>query len=338
MSQTLSVGIIGLGVGEQHINGYSSHPSCTISKICDFDENKLIEVSNKYPNLVTTLDPEEILEDPSIDIVSIASYDNHHASQVVKALKHNKNIFVEKPLCLHQTELEDIFKNLVDKPNLFLSSNLILRKTPRFRNLRQKIIDGLLGNLYYTEANYDYGRISKVHNGWRGQIPFYSVMHGGGIHMIDLIMWLNSQRVRSVTAVATNIASRETSFDFPDCISANLKLDNSSIASVTANFPSVVPHGHRLSVFGDKGTFHHGPLGCAYFWSRDPQSNPQNVTDSYPGTRKGDLLFEFIDKILNPWKQITIDTQEVLDAMSVSIAIEKSLSSASPQDVEYYTL
>ena len=35
----LRVGIIGLGVGESHIQGYEKHPSCEVVKICDFNEN-----------------------------------------------------------------------------------------------------------------------------------------------------------------------------------------------------------------------------------------------------------------------------------------------------------
>ena len=50
MSKSLKAAIIGLGVGEKHINGYESHPACEVKTICDFDENKLSEVSKRYPD------------------------------------------------------------------------------------------------------------------------------------------------------------------------------------------------------------------------------------------------------------------------------------------------
>ena len=74
----LRVGIIGLGVGESHIQGYEKHPSCEVVKICDFNEEVLHAVGNRHPQKTLTPDSKEITSDPEIDIVSIASYDNYH--------------------------------------------------------------------------------------------------------------------------------------------------------------------------------------------------------------------------------------------------------------------
>ena len=81
------------------------------------------------------------------------------------------------------------------------SSNLILRYTPRFANLKQKLEASELGKIYLMEASYDYGRIHKIISGWRGEIPFYSVMHGGGIHLIDLLLWLTNQKIIEVNVL-----------------------------------------------------------------------------------------------------------------------------------------
>ena len=52
------------------------------------------------------------------------------------------------------------------------------------------------GKIYLIEANYNYGRLEKIVKGWRGKIYNYSVTHGGGIHLIDLIIQLtNIQRL-----------------------------------------------------------------------------------------------------------------------------------------------
>ena len=97
------IGIIGLGVGEKHIIGYNKHKACQVVLVCDFCEKKLNTVSKKHTDLKITKDPDEILLDPSIDIVSIASYDNYHYEQIIKALNNNKHVFVEKPLCITPT-------------------------------------------------------------------------------------------------------------------------------------------------------------------------------------------------------------------------------------------
>ena len=47
----LKAGIIGLGVGESHIEGYQAHPQCEVTHLCDLSESKLNEARKKYPTL-----------------------------------------------------------------------------------------------------------------------------------------------------------------------------------------------------------------------------------------------------------------------------------------------
>src|SRR5690606_29145341 len=97
---SLKAGIIGLGVGEQHIAGYQHHPQVEVTHICDIDPAKLAEVSARHPDLQATPDPAVLLQHPDLDVLSIASYDDAHYPQIVEAIVHNKHLFVEKPLCL----------------------------------------------------------------------------------------------------------------------------------------------------------------------------------------------------------------------------------------------
>ena len=52
-----------------------------------------------------------------------------------------------------------------------------------------------MGRLYYLEGDYAYGRLPKILSGWRAEIPIYSVVHGGAIHIIDLLLWLGGGQV-----------------------------------------------------------------------------------------------------------------------------------------------
>ena len=51
----LRVGIIGLGVGENHIEGYRAHPGCKVIALCDFSEEKQAMAQQKYPELFTKM-------------------------------------------------------------------------------------------------------------------------------------------------------------------------------------------------------------------------------------------------------------------------------------------
>lgn len=330
----LRAAVIGLGVGEQHIAGYESDSRCKVTTLCDFDETKLAQVARRYPgkNLVQTAG--DVLADPDIDVVSIATYEDVHCEQVVAAVERGKHVFVEKPLCLSFPELERIVGSLRAHPTISLSSNLILRKTPRFLELKRQVEEGYLGDLYTMEGDYEYGRLQKLTDGWRGKIPNYSVVHGGGIHLIDLLCWLHGDTVEEVFAYGNKNFTQDTEFRGNDLVLALLKFKKGLVAKISANFGCVAPHFHRLSVYGSLGTFQQSHSGASYLFSRDPHVPPTAINDDYPGAAKGDMLPSFVKSILDG---VTPDVtaQEVIDVMSISLAIEKSLSTGLPERITY---
>jgi predicted dehydrogenase len=333
----LRAAVIGLGVGERHIAGYELDSRCEVSTLCDFDATKLAQVASRYPGKNLAHSAEDVLIDPGIDVVSIATYEDAHCEQVVAAVEMGKHVFVEKPLCLSSDELERIVCSLRAHPEVSLSSNLILRRTPRFMELKRQVEGGCLGDLYYMEGDYDYGRLHKLTDGWRGKIPNYSVVHGGGIHLIDLLCWLHGDLVDEVFAYGTKTFTEDTAFRGNDLVVALLRFRKGLVAKISANFGCVAPHFHRLSVYGSLGTFQQSHSGASYLFSRDPQISPTPINDDYPGSSKGDMLPSFIRSILDGTKP-DVTAQEVIDVMSVSLAVEKSLSSGLPERVTYLQL
>ncbi|HVN96942.1 MAG TPA: Gfo/Idh/MocA family oxidoreductase [Syntrophorhabdaceae bacterium] len=330
----LSVGIIGLGVGEQHIAGYESHPGCKVTMLCDISHEKREMATAKYPRVKVVDDPHLVLRNPEIDVVSIASYDNYHHAQTMEALKHDKHVFVEKPLCLFDYEAKEIRSSLNEKPHLKMSSNFILRKSPRFIRLKDMIGEGTFGDLYYVEGDYNYGRIHKITDGWRGQIDFYSVMYGGGSHIVDLLLWLTGGEVEEVVAYGNGIATEGTKFRYNDMCVGLLKFKSGMIGKVSANFGCVFPHFHALTLYGKKASyindFEYGKL----YTSRESGTGFEKISDAYASVHKGRLIYEFIDSIANG-SAGGVMINEVFKCMSVCFALEKSVSSANPVTVEY---
>lgn len=328
----LRAGVIGLGVGERHITGYQLDPRCHVVLLCDLNEQKMREVGERHPGIALTTSPADILKNPEIDIVSIASYDDAHCDQIICALNHGKHVFVEKPLCLTRPEYDDIKAALARRPELQLSSNLILRRAPRFIELRKRIRAGELGSIYYLEGDYDYGRLQKLTEGWRGRLKEYSVVHGGAIHLIDLLLWLSGEKVCEVIAYGNGISTQDGQFDGNDMVVALLRFTSGMLAKISANFASVAPHHHKVCVYATEGTFTQSHLGAAYHWSRDPEEAPELVEDSYPGAAKGDMLPTFVQSILEG-ARAEVSAQEVFEVMNVSLAIVESLASFSPVKV-----
>ena len=65
----------------------------------------------------------------------------------------------------------------------------------------------------------------------------YSVMHGGGIHLIDLISWLIGKKVEEVFAYGTKIATEKSKFNSNDTIVALLKFEDGILAKNMRKFP-----------------------------------------------------------------------------------------------------
>lgn len=330
----LRVGIIGLGVGEAHIQGYNSHPECEVVALCDFSDEKLKVARDKYKNLKLSSDADEIIEDTEIDVVSIASYDNYHFEQIKKAIANDKHIFVEKPICLYEEEAIKAREFLDNKPHLKMSSNLILRKVPRFNLLKKKIENGDIGRLFYVEGDYNYGRLHKITQGWRGKIDFYSIVYGGGVHMIDLLLWLTNDKITEVSAYGTNIATKGTDFRYNDTVVSILKFESGMIGKMSANFSCVFPHFHSLSIYGTKATFVNGFENGSWFNSQGADLEHNRISEAYPGTHKGDLIYSFIESILQDTKA-EVDKEDVFDSMSVCFAIEKAVKESKPVKVKY---
>ena len=319
----LKAGIIGLGVGEQHIYGYNAHPDCQVIAACDFDKKKLSEVQEKNPDISYFEDANEILNNPDIDIISIASFDNFHAEQIIQAINNGKHLFVEKPVCLHIEEAREIKKHLDEHPEIQLSSNLILRQSPRFIELKKAIQNEEYGTLQYVEADYNYGRIHKILEGWRGKLDFYSIVHGGGVHVVDLVRWLTGDEIVKVCAVGAKTATKDSEFKFNDVVTSIIEFKSGLTGKIGMNFSCVSPHFHQLSIYGEKATFQNDLPEARRYISRDPEIPYETIDSDYPGMAKGDLLYDFVDAIINE-RQPIISKDEVFRTMEVCFAIEKS--------------
>lgn len=332
VADTVVAGVIGLGVGEQHIHGLRGHPACRVVALCDNDPAKLEMARQRYPDLRRYDQAEALIDDPEIELVVVASYDDAHHAQVMRALDAGKHVFVEKPLCTRAEELTEIREALGRNPGVRLSSNTILRMSPRFLQLRDDISAGTFGHLYYAEADYNYGRLNKLVSGWRGRITDYSVIVGGGIHMVDLLIWLIGGRVVEVYAVGNGICSEGSSFRGMDMVMASLRFDNDVIAKVSANFGCVYPHFHRVSIYGTQATFENGMDSALLYRSRDPACPPLRVDTPYPGVAKGDLISSFVDAVLGQG-DAEVEEADVFATMNVCFAIDRSLRKSRPVPV-----
>lgn len=329
----LKAGIIGLGVGERHAVGYEQHPQTELSAICDADPEKLKEVAARYPDARITTNPTELLADKTLDIISIASYDSAHHGQVITALQANKHIFVEKPLCVSPEEAKSIRAELNAHPKLILSGRFPCRLIPRFVAVKELVDGKRFGKIYAIGGSYNYGKKEKLTTGWRAQEANYSIVLGGGVHIIDLLLWLTEQPIISVAAAGNRIALADTEFKTNDFVKATVRFANNSIGDVTCNFGTVFPHFHDLRIDGTTATFINRREQGELTTSPKTEIAPEPVVAKYPGD-KGNLThqFSFIDAILNGTPPL-VTADEIFSSLAVCFAIEEAVKTGSQVSV-----
>jgi predicted dehydrogenase len=330
----LGVGVVGLGVGEQHACAYVETGRCDLRWLCDLDRGRAARLAERLGGRAAE-DFEQILHDPRVQVVSIATYDDAHFAQVLAALEAGKHVFVEKPLCRTLAELRAI-KQAWQRHGgrLKLASNLVLRAAPLYRWLKDALAEGRFGRLYCFGGEYLYGRLHKITHGWRKDVPDYSVLEGGGIHLIDLLLWMTGERPDSVFAAGNRICTQESAFRYPDFVTATLRFPSGLIGQITANFGCVHRHQHVVRLYGTEGTVFYDDAGPRLHLNRDPALAACPVNLAPLPASKGDLIASFVEAILEN-RALDADTHSFLDGVCVCVACEESLASESVVRVEY---
>jgi predicted dehydrogenase len=328
----LGVAVIGLGVGEQHARAFASLPTCRVVSVSDLDRGRAERLAVDLSADVS--ETTDVFRDPRTDIVSIASYDDDHFGQVIAALKSGKHAFVEKPLCRSDGELHAVKDAWSAHGDRHVASNLVLRAAPLYLWLRDAISSGELGDIYAFDGDYLYGRLHKITGEWRSAVDDYSVMQGGGVHLVDLMLWLTGERPVRVTAAGNKISTRETAFRYADFVSASYEFQSGLVARVTANFGCVHRHQHVLRVFGTRATFISDDRGARLHESRGADTGAAAVELAPKPPSKGALIPEFVEAIL-AGSGARIALQRELDVIAACVAADRALASHEPTEIAY---
>jgi predicted dehydrogenase len=330
----LKVGVVGLGVGAQHVAGFEADERCEVVAVCDLDPQRLREAVRERPGLAATQDFDELLNGFALDIVSIASYDDAHFEQAVAAIRAGKHVFVEKPACRTSEEARRLSRALAEDPRLVLASNLVLRAAPLYRFAREQAAAGAFGELYAFDGDYLYGRLEKITTGWRGEVVDYSVMLGGGVHLVDLMLWITGERPIRATATGNRISTAGTKYRYDDFVAATFEFPSGLVGRITANFGSVHAHQHVVRVFGTRASLIYDDAGPRIHRSRDPEVPPEPLDLAPLPASKAELIPEFVARVVKGNPEMGQERHE-LDIVSACIAADRALAEGGAVDIEY---
>ncbi len=310
--------VIGMGIGEKHLEAIDGFIGSKVKIICEKNKKKIKILKKKYPNKIITSNEEDIFMDKQINLVSLASYDDYHYSQILKCFKYNKNIIVEKPMCLNPDQLKNIHK-LTKKNKIRMTSNLVLRVNSLFKDFKNKIDNN---KIYYIEGDYIWGRKKKLY-GWRSKTKQYSLTLGAGVHIIDLVNWLTGLKPKTVYALGNKKATKGTSFKKNSMIAMMFEYPKNIIVKITANGGAIFNHFHELKIFSDNQTLVNSRLG-PFMIKNDKLCK---IHASYPDKQnRKKLIHNFIETLTKKNIKPIISIKEQIDLMTVCFAVDKSVA------------
>lgn len=292
----IGAAVVGLGVGEAHARAYAVDPRAELRSVYDVDPEKTRRLAEELGARPAS-SYEDVLADDETKVVSIASFDDAHFEQTLAALEAGKHVFVEKPLCRTVDEVRELKRAWEAAARPALASNLVLRAAPLFVWLRDQLAAGALGTPYAYDGDYLYGRLHKITEGWRGDVEDYSVMLGGGVHLVDLMLWLTGQRPVRVAASGNGISTEGTRFRYDDFAAATFEFPSGLVGRVTSNFGSVHAHQHVVRLFGTGGTVISDDAGTRFHTSREPGEQPRLLDLSPLPAGKGVLIPSFLGAV-----------------------------------------
>ena len=218
------VAIIGLrGRGEEHIKTYGALPNVEIAALCDVDDNvmreRLPEAQKLGSHPKTYRDVRKVLDDKSIDAISIATPHHWHSLIAIWACQAGKDVYVEKP-CSHNLWEGGQLVRAAAKYNRIVQHGTQSRSTPDIMEAIKKVRGGLVGDVYLSRGlcfkrrdTIGHTPVSPVpagvdYNLWTGPAPllpftknhfhynwhwFWDYGNGDlgnqGIHELDIARW-----------------------------------------------------------------------------------------------------------------------------------------------------
>jgi len=151
-NDTIGIGVIGYGYwGPNLVRNFATHPSVRLIGVSDLNSEKLATSKRLYPGAITTPCYDELLKNPAVDAVAIATPVHTHYELALSALKAGKHVLVEKPLAQNS----DLARHLIDEAarrGLILSVDHTFVYTPAVRKIRELLVKKELGNVYYYDS------------------------------------------------------------------------------------------------------------------------------------------------------------------------------------------
>jgi predicted dehydrogenase len=148
----IGVGVVGYGYwGPNLVRNFWEAPNARLVAVCDRDAQRLARFQARYPAVAATAEFEDLLKDPAVDAVAIATPVSSHFELARQALRAGKHVLVEKPM----TATSEQALRLIDearKRDLILMVDHTFVYTGAVRQIHDLLNSRAIGDVYYYDS------------------------------------------------------------------------------------------------------------------------------------------------------------------------------------------
>ncbi len=168
------VGVIGCGgFGSFCIEAYNKMPEIEVLAICRTHKTELKKCAKKFQIPLTYTDYKELLKNPKIDIVLIATPPFLHTEQAIAAARAGKHLVLEKPLALTLKDADKVIET-INKNSVKSIINYVMRYNPIYEKIKEETKKKFFGEL--QEVNFENYAKTLPEDHW-----FWDEKRSGGI-------------------------------------------------------------------------------------------------------------------------------------------------------------
>ncbi|RBW69281.1 inositol 2-dehydrogenase [Bacillus taeanensis] len=296
MAEQIKCGVLGLGrLGYWHAENLASQVrGAKLVNVADPFGDAAEKTAQKLGVDNWTKNPAEILEDPNIDAVIIATPTSTHVEMIKKAAENGKQIFVEKPLTQYVHEADEVIE-AIKKHNVTCQVGFMRRFDPAYSEAKRRILAGDIGKPIYFKA------VSRD----PGAPPAEFIKNSGGIfldmsiHDYDVARFLIGEEVTSASAHG-NILMNDFMEEFGDVDQAltYLTFESGAAADIEGSRNAAYGYDIRGEVIGTEGSIIIGSLKHHDVTVLTKQGSTHDIVPAFPERFKDAYTIEmqhFID-------------------------------------------
>jgi predicted dehydrogenase len=259
MTDKVRIGVVGLGfMGEQYVRIYNAHPLARVTAICTRRRDRLDEIGEKYGIQTRFTAYDELLAQPNVDAVCVATPDFAHYGPVKAALLAGKHVLCEKPFTTVLSEADELLALSRSLPRQRLQVAFNHRWLSSYYHGFVAIRNGDIGRPIagYARKNDTIYVPTEMINWAKDTTP----THFLGAHDIDLMRWYFGSEPAEVRAYGAKGVLLERGIDTYDMIQAQIKFESGSFSTIESawiypnTFPTIVDS--FVEVVGSQGHLH----------------------------------------------------------------------------------